>query len=303
MRERASSLPGSRVIALATLTVSLAAASSAAAQPKGQTEGQRLFEEARVLASSNRWSEACPLLAESQRLEPNGTTEFRLADCSERIGKIASAWKHYVGAARTAAQTGDTAKQRFAEERAAKLEPRVDKLLLLVGDAPPTLQIERDGRPVPREEWNVPQPLDPGEHTVHAWAPAKESFDAVFTLKGNGELRRIEVPPLDPARPWPRVEGGKTNPIVEVTTPPPPPDAPTPRAPPPAASTSGWRPLGWVLGGIGIGAVAVGGVLFVDQATRTNPCSGSSCLPSVTIIGIGSLVILGGALVLVSTSN
>lgn len=269
----------------------------AAAEP---SEAQRLFDEARALAEAGRWSEACPRLAESLSLEPNMTTQFRLADCYERTGKIASAWSNYVGAARAAAAAGEAGKERFANERAGKLEPRVDKLLIITPEMP-ALSVERNGRPVPRESWNAPMPVDPGEHTVHAWAPGKESFDIVVKLKGLGETRRVEVPMLGPGIPL-RIGEQRKATIVEA-----PPAAPmvvgdvAPPRPAREGRESSWRAIGWALGGAGLAGVLVGGGLFLGQVSQSPPCSGSTCVPAMSTLTAGALAVVLGAIVLVST--
>jgi hypothetical protein len=66
----------------------------------------------------------------------------------ERIGRNASAWIHYTSAAQAAAANSDLKKEKFAQDRAARLAPTVDKLVIVPPDMP-ELEIERDGRIVP----------------------------------------------------------------------------------------------------------------------------------------------------------
>jgi hypothetical protein len=271
----------------------------AVAVADGPSEAQRLFEEARILADNGRWTEACPRLAESQRLEPNMTTQFRLADCYEHTGRTASAWVNYTAAAKAAAAAGQTAKERFAIERASKLEPTIDKLLIVVpGEAPTDLQIERDGRQVPQAQWNTPLPVDPGEHTVHVWAPGKSSYDALVTVSGTGETRRLEVPALEPALPWRLSSEAQVKPLIIPQAPTAAPDTTVT----PEHRGSAWRTVGWALGGVGIGALAVGGALYGAEATRADPCSGNRCVPPVTLLGTGALLAAVGAVIIVVTA-
>jgi hypothetical protein len=278
---------------VAALAVCAYASGASAQSTASSAEAQRAFDEARALAEHDRWPEACARLAESLRLEANMTTQFRLADCYERIGRVASAFLHYSAAAEAAGAAGEPGKSKAAAERAARLEPRVDRLII-APPAMPDIHVERDGKIVPREAWNAPQPTDPGEHTVHVSAPGKTSYDTLVTFAGKGETVRIDVPVLEPALPW-RLSNEGTRTFNDL-----------PRAgaePPRPARDTVMYTIGWGIVGLGTVSVIGGGGLFVAEATRNEPCSSGRCVPSVVLLGAGAVAVIAGTLLVLAASH
>lgn len=78
------------------LTLGLLSPASAHAQSSSSGEivaaARALFDDGKRLMLEKRWDEACPKLAESQRLDPGGGTILALALCYEGTGKTATAW-------------------------------------------------------------------------------------------------------------------------------------------------------------------------------------------------------------------
>src|SRR5258706_1569998 len=75
----------------------------------GQTDpvvARALFDEGRRLAGEGKYSQACPKLEESQKLDPGLGTLFGLADCLEHVGRTASAWSRFRDAADVANRLG-----------------------------------------------------------------------------------------------------------------------------------------------------------------------------------------------------
>src|SRR5215213_1281862 len=90
-------LLGIRARRLATLGV-VAALGLCTAEPafaqdaSGKAAAESLFENAVQLMKAGRFSEACPKLETSQRIDPGVGTLLYLAECYEKLGRTASAW-------------------------------------------------------------------------------------------------------------------------------------------------------------------------------------------------------------------
>jgi serine/threonine-protein kinase len=258
------------LVALAAATsLALLAPTARAEGASNQAAAQALFEQARALMNDGKFAEACPKLAESQRLDPGAGTLLNLGHCYEKNGQTASAWVTFKDAAAAAdLKHRDDWAQR-ARERAAALEKVLSRLVIDVPEASRVdgLRVRRDGVDVGPAEWGVPIPIDPGEHAVDAVAPGKKRWETKATVGANADQPHVAVPALEdePAPPPP-------------ATPEAPPPAPV-VAPPPSSTTAtmdvtsgpSWqRTGGLALGGVGIVDVAVGLVLGVRAIGRNN---------------------------------
>src|SRR5262244_1618441 len=97
------------------------------AQARDPVAAEQLFIEGRAAAARGDYATACPKFAESQHLEPATGTLLNLADCEERLGKLASAWQHFREAFYKLLETNDERLQ-YATRRASQLEKRVPRL-------------------------------------------------------------------------------------------------------------------------------------------------------------------------------
>src|ERR1700689_2965643 len=129
-------LSGARLTALVTLAgVLLASAPLARAQGSSEAAATALFDEGRRLMGEHKFAEACPKLAESQRLAPSGGTLLNLADCYEHTGQTASAWVAWKDVASRANAAGKADVEKRALTKAAALEPALAKLTIAVDAA------------------------------------------------------------------------------------------------------------------------------------------------------------------------
>ena len=273
----------------------LAFASLAAAETTAET----LFQSGLSLMRQAQFAQACPKLAESQQLEPRSGTLISLAFCRERLGKSATAWRHYRAAAKLAKEEGRPKYVQKAEAGAAALLPKLPKLRV---HAPLSegLTVQLDGIELPRSEWSKDIPVDPGHHTVVATAEARKTFTKAVELVA-GELTTVVVPELK----------GSGQVVLPVTT----------RSPDDGPDTMAL--VGFTLVGVGaagtIAGFILGGLTLDRKNTVTDRCDqttrictkdglaaaedGNALSLGSTIAVIGGLAVAGAGVTLVLLSG
>lgn len=163
---------------------------------------------------SGLFDEACPKIAESQRLEPHVGTLLNLAACHERQGKVASAWVEYQKALTAARADGQPERARLAQQRADVLEPRVPwlKIATPLGTRAGELVVTLDGGTVQPAAWGKEMPVDPGPHVVGATSAGKPAFQQALDLR-EGE-HAVATVTFGGGEPMP-AESGPTKVIVD----------------------------------------------------------------------------------------
>jgi hypothetical protein len=169
---------------------------------------QALFDDARVLMDAGRYAEACPKLAESQRLDPGGGTLLNLALCHELEGKTASAWTEFRDALSLAIRDQRKDRQDLAEQHTMALAPKLTRLTIVVPDAVAASEpeITFDRTTLPRVAWNTTLPVDPGAHQLVVSAPGRPRWETTVATTEPGRTYDVEValpdgPPAPVARP------------------------------------------------------------------------------------------------------
>jgi serine/threonine-protein kinase len=238
-----------RRYALAVLLASsalLSAARTHAQSPSDQAAAEALFKDGRRLYDAGDYVRACPKLAESQRLDPAPGTLINLASCYEKSGRTASAWITFKLAIASSRQKGHDDWAKLAQDRAAALEPKLSRLVLVVPKESDVdgLALKRDGAEVGRAEWGTPIPVDPGPHVVEATAPHKKTWSQSVDVGDDAKTTTVTLPTL------------ADGPGGEVPV-----DAH-------AAPGSGQRTVGLVLAGVGVvglGASAIFGLTAMSK--------------------------------------
>jgi len=175
---------------------------------------ESLFQDALKLAQAKRYSEACPKFLASYNIWPGLGTLLNLADCFEQEGKTASAWQRFREAAVLSKKLGKAEREKLAQRRTAKLEPRLIRLTIGFARTPSTagssagptpsrppsdLEVRLNGTVIEQSQLGTAIPVDPGDYTVVATAPGHKTFEATLTASESTLAPQIEIPTLEPA--------------------------------------------------------------------------------------------------------
>ncbi len=246
-------------VALGVLTLTRVASAEPA---RDAALAETLFQEGKVLLAKGAFAEACPKLAESQRLDPGDGTLLALGVCHEGEGKLALAWSELsIIAAKTDARADRVQK---AKERLAAIEPRLARIAIVVPEktlsSAPNIEVLRDGAPLASAAWGTSAPIDPGTHVVEAKATGKKTVRIELKITA-GRSTEVVLPPLaDEAPPPPKSE--PQAPIMTTTN-----EAPRGGA---------MRASGLALGLLGLASMGVG-VWFGVHAFRWSDEAKLSC--------------------------
>jgi hypothetical protein len=241
-------------------------AAAADTSTQDQAVAQSLYDEGRKLASAGKFSEACPKLDESQRLDPTPVTEFYLADCYERWGRTASAWSTFLDLAASEHKAGgrkSADRERVARERARALEAKLSQLVIDVPSSARVagLVVTRDGAAVREGQWGAQVAVDPGQHTIEATAPGKKAWSVTRDVQGAGTTTvRVEA-------------------LADVPPPavPPPLHPPAPEPPPPDSPGSPLKTIGLVMGGVGAAGLIAGGIFGALALSKNSDANNGHC--------------------------
>jgi hypothetical protein len=212
-----------------------------------------LFQEGRDALQSGNLPVACSKFRESERLDPGVGTLMNLADCEEKIGRLASAWERWREAIDMIAPSDE--RLSYARGRASLLDRRVPRLTITIagadGDA---TRVLRDDVELGSASFGSPLPVDPGAHVVRVTASGHAESQVVVTL-AEGDRKSIE------AKPGPRL----VSPVVNAA-------APASMATSRSRRTWGWISMGAGAAGVA-GAVATGLLMAGNKNTVEEHCS------------------------------
>jgi hypothetical protein len=264
-RRRRIALVGLLGTSLGALLTVAAPSIARADDASARNLAEQMFTEGRTLMGQGKFDEACPKLAESQRLDPGGGTILNLAVCHQGQGRFASAWSEFREAIDIARTDGRRDREQLALEHLAEIEPKVSHLTLSIDPKAEVsgLTIKLDGQSLGRAAWSSPLPVDPGAHDVTASAPGKLDRQLTVQVVGLADTKAVSILALEDA-PAPAIAASDSSPEPTFSD-----------------HSTGKRVAGFVVGGVGVAALAVGTVFGVEALQKRHEsdasCSGDTC--------------------------
>jgi hypothetical protein len=171
----------------------------AGAQGRDPVAAEALFRAGREASKRGEHAAACPLFADSLRLDPTAGALLNLADCEERTGRSASAWQHYQRLLDVLPASDE--RLVFARLRIEALQGRLARIVLtLAAGAPEGTRVLRDGAELGQGALGLALPVDPGLHVIEVLSPGRPpARNSIQATEGSTEA--LPVAPGDPEAP------------------------------------------------------------------------------------------------------
>lgn len=253
----------------ASLIVLLVVLRAADAAADNQSPADAAFALGRARLAEGKYEAACAAFQDSLRLDFQYGTLFNIADCSAKLGKLATslaAWR------RIAKEDHNTGRAQKAAELAARLEPRVPRIRVSITPAVPGTHVMIDGTEI--ADLAAPVLVDLGPHHIVATAPQRLETRRELAVDQEGVLIPVEITlAIEPS----------TNLM-----------SPEPTAAPPGPASSGHAFAGKVMFGAGAvtvaGGLVIGGLALrawnnVQTTAHTDPSAANRDLPHVRLLG------------------
>ncbi len=240
--------------------------SAASGQERSAATADALFQQGHQLYEQKKYAEACPIFAESYRVDPATGSLLALASCHEAEGKLASAWAEYNDTVARARADGRADRAEAAQQRATALEPKLGRITIVLGPGGadvPGLEVKRDGVVLGAAAYGIALPVDRGEHAIEVGAPGYQKVSTRVSV-ADGASQSITIPRLVEL---PKVAAADARPPESQ----------------PRSGGSALRPVGMVTGGVGLVTVAVGGYFGIRAIAKNSDsnadrnCVGNSC--------------------------
>jgi Tfp pilus assembly protein PilF len=173
-----------------------------------------VFEQGHQLMQAGKYAEACDAFERSQKLDPQIGTRYNIGLCSEKQGKLTSAWAAFREVAQRDTNVG---RRADAQKRADALAPRLTKLLINAAASPTGFSVKVNATDV-TNLLGIETPVDPGDYTVTATAPGYKDWSAKVSATGEGLTVTVAIPPMEKPQPVPPGTSAHSEPGKEETS-------------------------------------------------------------------------------------
>ena len=155
------------------------------AQPSTATRtAEDTFASGRELMKQGKYAAACAAFEQSQRLDPQFGTQYNLAGCYDKLGKIATAWNLYREIVR---RDSNSVRKAKAGELAEALAGRVPRLKLVLSQKPDGVQVVLNGADA-SALIGAETPVDFGRYTVTATAAGYRAWQKTVAVTEDGAV-------------------------------------------------------------------------------------------------------------------
>jgi hypothetical protein len=173
------------------LLVALMAGVAHAEPTPQQKQADEAFKKGRELLKQGNFLDACDEFNTSQRLDPANGTLFNIAQCSEQIGRLATAASAYRELIKK-----DTNAERLELSRKAlaALEPRIPKIVAKIANPPNNITIRLESKAGQQDVLpNEAVEANFGEYTLVARAKGYTEMISKFRIGEEGSTKTVEV--------------------------------------------------------------------------------------------------------------
>jgi hypothetical protein len=163
------------------------------------TTAEAKFRAGKELLAQKDYAQACPMLADSYRLDPATGALLALALCHEKQGKFATAYREYTEVVDRSKRESRLDRESGARDKARALESQMS--LLTIAITPEArgihgLEIKRNGAIVEATTWDKAIPVDGGSQLIEASAPGMQPWRAKVSVAAKQDLQSVAIPVL-----------------------------------------------------------------------------------------------------------
>jgi len=161
-----------------------------AADPRATIKAaEETFKRGLQLMQQRQYSEACAAFEQSQRLDPQFGTQYQIAGCFQKVGKLATAWNMYRELSRS---DSNPTRRPKAGKIAAALAPRVPRIRLVLRKPVPGIQVLMNGVNA-GALIGVDTPVDFGSYAFVATAPDHREWRKAVDIKEEGKIVTVVI--------------------------------------------------------------------------------------------------------------